>query len=174
MLHEVWRGVVDPARAPAPGIWWNRMSPSGYDQGPNRQVVLQQYIAPAEPFITRVELCGGRFLFAMQSSTAGGFELCPADSCAAERRGPDVCPTDGSAEFAPASIEEGDPLVGSYLALCAAEGIDLAGIEFVTAPDGRRYTYDINANTNYNGALGRALGIDGMREAARWLRRSLA
>ncbi len=151
-----------------------RLDSNGYDPGPNRQVVLQQYIAPAEPFITRVELCGGRFLFAMQSSTVGGFELCPADACAAERRQPDVCPTDGSAEFSPAAIGEGDPLVKSYLQLCAAEGIDIAGIEFVTGADGRHYTYDINANTNYNGALGRAIGIDGMREAARWLRRTLA
>ena len=109
----------------------------GFDPDPNGQVVVQQYIRPAEPFITRVELVGGKFLFAMRSSTVGGFELCPSD-------------------------------------FCQAEGLDLAGIEFLEDADGHRFTYDINANTNYNAALGRSLGLDGMREVARWIRRELA
>jgi hypothetical protein len=141
---------------------------------PNGQIVLQQYIQPREPHVTRVELVGGRFLFAMRSSTVGGFELCPADACEAQRRRPDVCPVDGSATFTPASLAPDDPLVKSYLDLCAAEGLEIAGIEFVEGVDGRRYTYDINANTNYNSALGRELGVDGMGEVARWLRETVA
>lgn len=143
-----------------------------FDPGPNGQIVLQQYIQPREPFITRVEIVGGRFLYAMRSSTVGGFELCPADSCAAERahRAPEVCPADGSATFTLSPLSGDDPLVRQYLALCAAEGIDIAGIEFVEDSAGRRYTYDINANTNYNGAVGKAAGIEGMVEVARWLK----
>jgi hypothetical protein len=64
--------------------------------------------------------------------------------------------------------------VDQYRRLCAAEGIDIAGIEFVEDAQGRRYTYDINANTNYSGVLGQRIGIDGMREVARWLRASVA
>jgi hypothetical protein len=51
--------------------------------------------------------------------------------------------------------------------------MDLAGIEFIEDAEGRRFTYDINANTNYNAALGRQLGIDGPREAARLIRREI-
>ena len=36
---------------------------------------------------------------------------------------------------------------------------------------GRRYTYDVNGTTNYNQTLGAQLGIDGMREVARYVRR---
>ncbi len=147
---------------------------TAWDPDPNGQVVVQQYIQPAEPFITRVELLGGRFLFAMRSATTGGFELCPSDVCQAEKKQPDVCPADGAATFSPSPLTADDPLVKRFEALCQAEGLDLAGIEFVEGADGRRYTYDINANTNYNAALGRQIGVDGMREAARWIRRTLA
>jgi hypothetical protein len=40
--------------------------------------------------------------------------------------------------------------------------IDVAGIEFVTAEDGRRYTYDINGTTNYNADVEAELGVRGM------------
>lgn len=146
---------------------------SEFEPDPSGQVVVQAYIAPAAPHITRVELVGGKFLFAMQSSTVGGFELCPSDVCQAERKKPDVCPADGAATFSRSTITASDPLVQQYESMCRAEGIDIAGIEFVEGVDGHRYTYDINANTNYNAALGREMGIDGMREAARWIRREL-
>jgi hypothetical protein len=145
-----------------------------YDAGPNGQVVLQEYVQAPEPFITRVEIVGGRFLFAMRSSTASGFELCPSDACQAEKAKPDVCPADGAATFAPSPLAADDPLVAQYIELCAAEGLDIAGIEFVEDAERRRYTYDVNANTNYSAILGRQLGIDGMREVARWLRTSVA
>ena len=141
-----------------------------FDPGPRGQVILQEYIVPREPHITRVEIVGGKFLFAMHSSTAGGFELCPADSCELERRGPDVCPADGQGEFTPALLTADDDLVQRYVRLCNQEGIDVAGIEFVEDAQGLRYTYDINCTTNYNGALGRRIGIDGMREAARFIK----
>jgi hypothetical protein len=140
---------------------------------PNGQVVLQQYVRPASARITRVELVGGAFLFAMESSTLGGFELCPSDVCQAERNKPDVCPADGSATFTPSMLAADDPLVRRYEALCRAEAIDLAGIEYVEDASGTRYTYDINCNTNYNAAFGRTIGIDGMRAVARFLRRSV-
>lgn len=145
-----------------------------FEPDPNGQVVLQQYVRPARENITRVELVGGEFLFAMESSTAGGFELCPSDVCQAERKKPDVCPADGAATFSPSKLTADDPLVRQYAALCRAEGIDLAGIEYVEDAKGDRYTYDINCNTNYNAALGRSIGVDGMRAVARYLRRTYA
>lgn len=140
-----------------------------FDPGPNGIVVLQQYIAPAAGHITRVELVGDRFLYAMHSSTDDGFELCPSDACQSTGIG-EVCPIDGSAKFALAPMTADDPLVAKYRALCRAEGLELAGIEFVEAADGQRYTYDINGTTNYNSKVGHEAGIDGMRELARYLK----
>jgi len=141
-----------------------------FDPGPGGKIVLQQYIEAPEPYITRVEIVGGRFLFAMRSNTAQGFELCPSDACQVPSQ-PDVCPADGgSSKFSPSSLDASDSLVQQYVAMCRGEGIDVAGIEFVKDKDGNRYTYDINGTTNYSGVLGKQIGIDGMREFARYLR----
>lgn len=140
-----------------------------FDAGPNSQVVLQQYIRAPQPFITRIEIVGGRFLFAMKSSTVDGFELCPSDACHADKKA-DVCPADGTALFSPSSVSADDPLVKKYVELCRAEGIEVAGIEFVEDAQGKRYTYDINGNSNYNSVLGKQIGIDGMREVASYLK----
>ena len=58
----------------------------------------------------------------------------------------------------------------SDIQLCNEEGIEIAGIEFVEDARGNRYTYDINGTTNYNQTLGARIGIDGMREVARYVR----
>jgi len=144
-----------------------------FDAGPDGKVILQEYVASPEPFITRVELVGARFLFAMRSRTSDGFELCPSDACQVPAQAPDLCPADGSAtgsKFSPSPVAADDELVHRYRVLMAGEGLDVAGIEFVEDAEGRRYTYDINGTTNYSGVLGERIGIDGMTEVARWIR----
>ena len=151
-----------------------RLAEGSFDLGPDGKIVLQQYIEAPAPFITRVEIVGGRFLFAMRSATTDGFELCPSDACQVPAAVPDVCPADGGAsKFSPSPLTDDDPLVASYVRMCRAEGIEVAGIEFIEDHAGRRYTYDINGTTNYSGVLGARIGIDGMREVARYLRREV-
>jgi hypothetical protein len=146
-----------------------------FDSGPDGKIILQQYIEPADQSITRVELVGGQFLFAMKSSTEEGFELCPSDVCQLKiqnEKGPDICPIDGGSDkFSPSQITNHDPLVKKYLRMLHNEGIDVAGIEFVEDKDGNRYTYDINGTTNYNAKLGEKIGVDGMRELAKFIHR---
>ncbi|MXW66141.1 MAG: alpha-L-glutamate ligase [Gemmatimonadales bacterium] len=139
----------------------------GFDAGPGARMILQQYIDAPEPFITRVEIVGGRFLFAMRSSTADGFELCPSDAC----NPLEACPA-GPGLFSASPVAEDDPLVQRYIRLCNEERIEIAGIEFVRDAWGHRYTYDINGTTNYNQTLGARMGVDGMGEVARYVRRT--
>lgn len=144
-----------------------------FDPGPDGKLILQEYIAAPEPFITRVEIAWGRLVYAMRSNTSQGFELCPSDACQVTLA-PDVCPADGGAsKFSPSPLTPDDPLVQQYIALCRAEGLTLAGIEFVEDADGNRYTYDINGTTNYSGVLGEQIGIDGMTEVVRGLKTAL-
>lgn len=131
---------------------------------PNGVNLIQEYIQPKNNFITRVEIVGGRFVFAIHSSTEGGFELCPADECDGAEA---FCPADGNAMFSPAwEIRPDDDLVLKYIQLMDSNGIDVAGIEFVQGADGRRYTYDINTTTNYNSNVETELGISGMGAVA--------
>lgn len=145
------------------------------DGSPDGVVVLQQYIVPAEPFITRVEIVDGVFQYAIRSSTEQGFELCPADACDV---GDLFCPVGESAppdrfRLAP-EVTAADPLVQAYVRLMARHGLDLAGIEYVTDAEGRRWTYDINGTTNYNGTVEAAHGLSGMGALAALAERELA
>ena len=153
-----------------PGELEKHLDREGFDAGPGARMILQQYIRAPEPFITRVEIVGDRFVFAMRSSTADGFELCPSDVCnpmPADRKRDQIGAT---ALFSRSPITADDPLVQTYIRLCSEEGIEIAGIEFVEDARGNRYTYDINGTTNYNQTLGARIGVDGMREVARYVR----
>ncbi|MCC7429045.1 MAG: alpha-L-glutamate ligase [Alphaproteobacteria bacterium] len=135
--------------------------------------LVQRYIAAPEPFITRVEFVGGRFLYAVRVDTSEGFELCPADQCNADAAG-GVCPAE--AKGPKFRIVEGfaHPLIPRWEAFLRANGIGVAGIEFITDAAGRAFTYDVNTNTNYNPEAEAAAGISGMQAIARHLADLLA
>jgi hypothetical protein len=105
--------------------------------------LLQEYLRAAEPVITRVEVAGGMFVYAITADTArGGFQLCPADACAVDQ-------VPGAGLFA--LREDFDhPVIGRYLEFAGRHEIQVAGFEFIETSDGRLVTYDINTNTNYN------------------------
>ncbi|MDX1710353.1 MAG: hypothetical protein R3316_04380 [Rhodovibrionaceae bacterium] len=125
--------------------------------------LLQQYVCPEEPCITRAEFIGGEFLYAVRVDTSDGFELCPADACALPS---------GREKFEIGETVE-PTLIKLYTEFCARNGIEVAGIEFVRSPDGTIYTYDVNTNTNYNSRAEAAFGVRGMQRLARFLGREL-
>lgn len=132
-------------------------------------LLLQEYVEPAEPFITRVEIVGGEFLYALTADTSGGFELCPADACAVDD---EFCPTDGGASFRLRSdftAEDARPWVD----FARRWDIEIAGFEFIETADGRRVTYDVNTNTNYNPDVEAQALRSGPTEIARFLSRLL-
>jgi hypothetical protein len=138
--------------------------------------LIQQYIRATEPFITRVEFVGGELLYAVRVDTSLGFELCPADVC---QVGDAFCPV--GEEAVPASSaprfrivkDFSHPIVDAYRRFIAANGIGIAGIEFIADADGEIYTYDVNTNTNYNSAAEAEAGLYGMRAVASYLGREL-
>ena len=123
--------------------------------------LLQEYVPPADGTITRVEIVGGEVIYAISGDTArGGFQLCPADACAIDPdTGRPVKPYGATIEVDPTqpifSLRPELPagLAEAYLSFTAAHGIEIAGIEFLEAADGRLLTYDVNTNTNYNPAV---------------------
>lgn len=124
--------------------------------------LLQQFIRSPESFITRAEFIGGKFFYAVRVDTGGSFELCPADVCSV---GDAFCPTAAPGpKFQITDSPEAD-MLASYEAFLAANGIEIAGIEFVRDAEGRAWTYDVNTNTNYNSdaeAASEKRGMDGI------------
>jgi hypothetical protein len=133
--------------------------------------LIQEYIRAPEPYITRVEFVGGRFLYAVRVDTTLGFELCPADVCQLDDA---ICPA-GETLTSQATprfqiVRDFDhPIVERYRRFIADNGIGIAGVEFITDASGEMYTYDVNTNTNYNAAAESAAGIYGMRAIAAYL-----
>lgn len=128
--------------------------------------LLQELLVTPEPFITRAEFVGGRFVYAVRVDTSrGAFELCPADACAV--------PGEDAAAVPPFVRDEAitaeDPLIRRYEELLASLGIEIAGIEFLRTVDGRTVTYDINTNTNYNADVEAQAPEPAIREIARYL-----
>jgi glutathione synthase/RimK-type ligase-like ATP-grasp enzyme len=120
--------------------------------------LIQEYVQPAEPFITRVELVGGEFVYAITADVTSGFELCPADAC-----------VPGGELF---TLRErfDDRIVEQYLKFTVQQGIEIAGFEFIETADGRQVTYDVNTNTNYNPTVEAIAPRSGPRMIARFLR----
>lgn len=140
----------DPVALPRDGIW-----------------LVQRYIAAPEPFITRAEFIGGRFLYAVRVDTSEGFELCPADACAIPEG--TACPAVAPGEKF--RIIEGfaHPLIPRMEAFLAANGIGVGAIEFITDADGNTFAYDVNTNTNYNPEAERRAGLSAPDAVARHL-----
>jgi hypothetical protein len=127
---------------------------------PDGVTLLQQYVASRDESITRVEIVNGEFLYAIRSSTEGGFELCPADACAMDDQ---FCPVGDTGKFTlNPFIKADDPLIVAYIEMMRRNSIDVAGIEFVEDINGDRYTYDINGTSNYNGGVEDEHDVSGM------------
>lgn len=107
---------------------------------PDQTVLLQEYIKPADGYITRAEFVGGKLMYAMRVKVdEGSFELCPADACNNSRF--EIVPREDIDEFAVSLVD-----------FVRDMELDVCGIEYVTGIDGRSYVIDINVSTNYNTA----------------------
>ncbi len=131
--------------------------------------LVQDYIRAPEPFITRCEFVGREYLYAVRVDTSDGFELCPADACNIEGA---FCPGESQPDHKfTIATDFSDPIIEAYRRLLRANGVEIAGIEFIRDRAGEIYTYDINTNTNYNGQAEAAAGVPvtGMQAVARFL-----
>jgi hypothetical protein len=137
--------------------------------------LLQEFLVAAEPRITRAEIVGGEFIYAITADTArGGFQLCPADACAIGEPGPPG--TAAAAEPSMFALRAGfsHPILSRYVDFAARHGIGIAGFEFIETADGRLVTYDINTTTNYNAEIEAVASRPALQAVAGYLGRLLA
>jgi glutathione synthase/RimK-type ligase-like ATP-grasp enzyme len=131
---------------------------------PDNLLLLQEYFeVDSGKGIVRMEFLGGEFLYAMRVISHGAFNLCPSETCnpvsgeshCAVPETKPVLPV----EFHPypevpaAAVEAGKTVM-------AAGGLDVGGIEYLEAEDGRLVFYDVNANSNLRAPIGKAFGFD--------------
>lgn len=144
---------------------------------PDNLLLLQEYF-PTDPArgIVRMEFLGGELLYAMRVISHGAFNLCPSEVCnpesgAGECAVPETPPA-VPVEFYPyadvpaAAVETG-------LRLMAAGGLDVGGIEYLEAMDGRLIFYDVNANSNLRAPIARTFGFDPFERVVDFLEREI-
>ena len=136
------------------------------DLGIDQTGLVQEYIPAEQQRIVRVEVLGGRYLYAIRINTPGdSFNLCPAD----------VCQTVGGAQLVraacPVDAPQNNLRVEGYTPpaeiadqverIMRAAQIDVGGVEYmIDARDGRLYYYDINALSNFVADAPRVVGFD--------------
>ena len=127
---------------------------------------MQEFVPARDGRITRVEMLGGKFLYAINVYTPGdSFNLCPADICQT---------TDGVALAAAACavdapknglrVEGYTPpadVIADVERIMEAAGIDVGGIEYmIDDRDGALLYYDVNALSNFVADAPRVVGFD--------------
>ena len=158
------------------------------DFGIDRTALVQEYLAPEDGAIVRVEVLNGEALYAIKIFTdpTEGFNLCPADICQV----PAPAMTSNGAEPAPAQegeacdfgaavltaskkplrIEAFDApreVVETAIRLVREGGLDVGGVEYlVAACDGLPYFYDVNALSNF---VTDAIDVVGLDPTARFV-----
>ena len=134
--------------------------------GLDQTALVQEFIPARAGRITRVEVLGGRYLYAINVySTGESFNLCPADICQS---------TDGTTlarAACPADAPKNNLRVEGYTPpaeviadverIMAAAHIEIGGVEYIVDDrDGQRYYYDINALSNFVADAPRVIGFD--------------
>jgi len=139
--------------------------------------LLQDYIDANPNVIKRVEFVNSKFLYTVEVDASEGFELCPACpedpiNIPQQQIAGEFCPTTGN-KFKIIKNYKENELTKKYENFIAANGIEIAGIEYITDKKGKIYTYDVNTNTNYNSQAEKNSEIKGMRSIAKFLKEEL-
>jgi hypothetical protein len=143
--------------------------------GLDQTALVQEFIPARNGHITRVEVLGGDYLYAINVfGTADNFNLCPADIClstdgvALDRAS---CPADAPKNtIRVEGTTPPDDAVADVERIMEAAGIDIGGVEYVVDDrDGHRYYYDINALSNFVADAPRVIGFDPFGRLADYL-----
>jgi RimK-like ATP-grasp domain len=134
--------------------------------GLDQTALVQEFIPARGGHITRVEVLGGRYLYAINVySTGESFNLCPADICQSidgTTLARAACPADAPKNnlrvegYAPPA-----EVIADVERIMAAAHIEIGGVEYIVDDrDRQRYYYDINALSNFVADAPRVIGFD--------------
>ncbi|HKV26083.1 MAG TPA: hypothetical protein VJN93_15925 [Candidatus Acidoferrum sp.] len=143
--------------------------------GIDNTALIQEFFAARDGVITRVEVLGGEYLYAIQIHITGEtFDLCPADICK-NTRGEELtrlaCPVD--APKTGLTVEAYEPprhVIDDVERIMEIAGIEVGGIEYVIdEKTGRQLYYDVNALSNFVSDPERVIGFNPYARLADYL-----
>ncbi len=143
--------------------------------GIDHTALVQEFIPARGGYITRVEVLGYKYLYAIQVFLSGeGYNLCPADICQTAggvelRRA--ACPVDApKTGFRVDGYTPPAEVIAAVERIMVAAGIEVGGVEYVVDDrDSRLLYYDINALSNFVADAPRVIGFDPYARLADYL-----
>jgi hypothetical protein len=134
--------------------------------GIDSTALVQECFTARDGIITRVEVLGGKYLYAIQIHITGEtFDLCPADICK-NTKGEDLtriaCPVDAPKTGMTVEVYDAPhEVIRNVERIMQQAGIEVGGVEFVIDQrTGRQLYYDINALSNFVADPERMLGFN--------------
>ena len=145
------------------------------DLGIDHTGLVQDFVPARGGAIVRVEVLGGKFLYAIRIELSGeGYNLCPADICRTtkgEELARAACPVD--APKTGLKVEGYTPpreVIEAVERIMEVAGIEVGGVEYIVDDrDGRLLYYDINALSNFVADAPRVVGFDPFARLADFL-----
>ena len=143
--------------------------------GIDNVALVQEFFTARDGVITRVEVLGGEYLYAIQIHITGDtFDLCPADICK-NTKGEELtclaCPVD--APKSGLTVEAYDPprqVIDDVERIMEVAGIEVGGIQYVIDDRSRRLLYyDVNALSNFVSDPERMIGFNPYARLADYL-----
>lgn len=143
--------------------------------GIDNTALVQEFFTARDGVITRVEVLGGEFLYAIQIHITGEtFDLCPADICK-NTKGEELtriaCPVDApKTGLTVEAYEAPRQVIDDVERIMEVAGIEVGGIEYVIdEKTGRQLYYDINALSNFVSDPERMIGFNPYSRLADYL-----
>lgn len=134
--------------------------------GIDHTALVQECFTAQDGIITRVEVLGGKHLYAIRIHITGEtFDLCPADICK-NTKGEELtriaCPVDApKTEMTVEVYEAPRQVIADVERIMQHAGIEVGGVEYVfDERSGRQMYYDINALSNFVADPERMLGFN--------------
>ena len=111
--------------------------------------LVQEKLPARDNSIVRVEVVGGKYLYAIKVALSNSFNLCPADYCL-----PDGSP-------AITGYTPPQDIIDTIETIVANANIEVGGVEYlINERDGEPYYYDINALSNFVADAENVIGFD--------------
>jgi len=135
--------------------------------GTDQTALVQECFTPRDGIITRVQVLGGKYLYAIRIRTSGKtYNLCPGDICQStageelERR--PGCPVDAVKNgLAVEAYEPPSEVVSAVERIMRLAGVEVGGVEYVIDDaTGRLLYYDVNALSNFVADPERIIGFN--------------
>jgi len=134
--------------------------------GIDHTALVQELVPYTDGHITRVEVLGGKFLYAINVyPAADSFNLCPADACQTtegQALNRAACAVDAPKNGM--RVEGFTPpreIIDAVERIAARVQLDVGGIEYmIDSRDGKPYFYDINALSNFVADARNVVGFD--------------